>query len=105
MASISQTKPVDCAICTETLQPTESKILTTCKHLFHENCIGQWLQINNSCPNCRKDDPLPEGNPLKERISKAAAEDAEMEDYHLFMSIARETVSSDQDLDRLFEES
>lgn len=29
--------------------------INNCNHLFHKHCLNKWLQINNSCPLCRKD--------------------------------------------------
>ncbi|PIA57904.1 hypothetical protein AQUCO_00500074v1 [Aquilegia coerulea] len=29
--------------------------LPRCKHLFHLNCIDEWLVIQGSCPICRED--------------------------------------------------
>ena len=42
----------ECTICL--LQYTEeTKKTTECNHTFHDECIGRWLQTNNSCPLCR----------------------------------------------------
>ena len=42
----------ECTICL--LQYTEeTKKTTECNHIFHDECIGRWLQTNNSCPLCR----------------------------------------------------
>ncbi|MDG1848876.1 MAG: RING finger domain-containing protein, partial [Flavobacteriales bacterium] len=41
-----------CAICTNTLEGDLS-VLTPCNHIFHEKCIKQWEQQQNSCPSCR----------------------------------------------------
>jgi hypothetical protein len=27
---------------------------TPCNHLYHKNCLSDWLKINNSCPLCKK---------------------------------------------------
>ena len=42
----------ECTICL--LNYTEeTKKTTECNHTFHDECIGRWLQTNNSCPLCR----------------------------------------------------
>ena len=47
-----------CSICLETPKPGESVVSgrkTCCKsNVFHEECIKQWLVINDSCPCCRQ---------------------------------------------------
>ena len=48
-----------CAICCEEDVTTDLVIITTCNHMFHQNCIEKWfnsLKNNNkyySCPTCR----------------------------------------------------
>jgi hypothetical protein len=43
-----------CSICLEYVDK-ESKI-TECNHIFHKNCIYQWINTNkNTCPLCRKE--------------------------------------------------
>ncbi|MCP5507868.1 MAG: E3 ubiquitin protein ligase [Chlamydiales bacterium] len=48
-------KTRDCAICLEPINddvPNENQTLD-CSHIFHKACVGQWVQQQNSCPNCR----------------------------------------------------
>lgn len=48
----------ECTICFETL--SSGSITTRCHHVFHETCLVQWFdQTRNTCPNCRKINPLP----------------------------------------------
>lgn len=42
-----------CPIC---LHKNEKPFSLDCNHSFHEECIQKWLNINNSCPICRKPD-------------------------------------------------
>jgi len=39
-----------CSIC---LEPCGHGVELVCKHVFHAECIGKWLDTNPSCPNCR----------------------------------------------------
>ncbi len=43
-----------CVICLETFKNTDKVILLECQHLYHQNCVTEWLLINNNCPICRK---------------------------------------------------
>jgi len=34
--------------------PPQQKVLKTeCGHMFHENCLNEWLKIKAECPSCR----------------------------------------------------
>jgi hypothetical protein len=44
----------DCSICLENIINEEHKKITTCNHIFHEECMAKWILQNNSCPLCRK---------------------------------------------------
>ena len=43
----------DCSICLENIINEEHKTITSCKHIFHEECMAKWILQNNSCPLCR----------------------------------------------------
>ncbi len=43
----------DCAICLEVIEYGTHRALEECKHIFHETCVGRWLEKNESCPYCR----------------------------------------------------
>ncbi|KAH7447113.1 hypothetical protein KP509_01G091800 [Ceratopteris richardii] len=50
----------ECAVCLSPFQEKESvKVLPTCRHLFHVNCIDTWLQSHANCPLCRENITLP----------------------------------------------
>ena len=41
-----------CNICLDYINDNACKL--HCNHLFHTNCIKKWININASCPICRK---------------------------------------------------
>lgn len=43
-----------CSICLSDFKLRESYIELKCQHIFHKPCIYTWLNINNTCPVCRK---------------------------------------------------
>ncbi|KAF8033418.1 hypothetical protein BT93_D2127 [Corymbia citriodora subsp. variegata] len=44
----------ECAIClTEFVEGNGIRVLATCSHGFHEECIERWLRSRKSCPTCR----------------------------------------------------
>ena len=43
---------MECPICLED-NNTKQKQLPICKHIFHESCLNEWLNINPICPLCR----------------------------------------------------
>ena len=38
-----------CNIC---LDNAGQRFTTLCGHIFHEKCIKEWVNVNNSCPSC-----------------------------------------------------
>ncbi|ONK59262.1 uncharacterized protein A4U43_C08F4640 [Asparagus officinalis] len=41
-----------CVICRLDYEDGDSLVSLSCKHLYHPECINQWLQINKVCPIC-----------------------------------------------------
>jgi E3 ubiquitin-protein ligase DOA10 len=56
-----------CPICFEDFQENEDVIPLPCneKHIFHDNCITEWLKNNNACPLCKK--PIDENGLRQQR--------------------------------------
>ncbi|PSS35201.1 RING-H2 finger protein [Actinidia chinensis var. chinensis] len=47
-------EPFDCAVClSEFSEKDQLRLLPTCSHAFHINCIDTWLLSNSTCPLCR----------------------------------------------------
>jgi hypothetical protein len=42
----------DCPICHVPFLSSDSIRLLKCKHLYHKNCIDEWLGRNRRCPTC-----------------------------------------------------
>ncbi|XP_036346513.1 autophagy-related protein 36-like [Rhagoletis pomonella] len=42
-----------CLICQENISDKDDVLRTACAHLFHRNCLLNWLKRNTSCPQCR----------------------------------------------------
>ncbi|CAN6906087.1 unnamed protein product [Brassica oleracea] len=45
-----------CSICIDDLSKTRENIieLPQCLHIFHQDCLFEWLRRQNSCPLCRR---------------------------------------------------
>jgi hypothetical protein len=43
----------NCVICLEDFKSGEKATLLPCVHIFHKNCIKNWLKSKNSCPICK----------------------------------------------------
>ena len=45
---------MECSICIQPVNSERDDIVTLdCGHTFHMKCIHMWLNVNNTCPNCR----------------------------------------------------
>ena len=44
-----------CIICMEEFQKREKVTLLPCGHIFHKNCIKEWLLKEKSCPFCKSE--------------------------------------------------
>lgn len=50
---------LDCCICYDAIeiQDRQGYMLAPCDHLFHRNCLIQWMDVKMACPICRSDLP------------------------------------------------
>jgi hypothetical protein len=44
-----------CIICMEEFEKNEKVKLLPCGHIFHDNCIKEWLMKQKSCPFCKSE--------------------------------------------------
>ncbi len=50
--------PNNCVICLEAINPQavsdqEQPSELKCHHIFHKECITEWLKVKHNCPTCR----------------------------------------------------
>ena len=43
-----------CSVCKEDYVDGDEVVTTGCKHLFHACCLATWVNIKQTCPNCRE---------------------------------------------------
>lgn len=48
---------INCTVCLENINMIDKDIIKfkKCNHMFHKECIDEWIKINKSCPICRVD--------------------------------------------------
>ncbi|KAG8239442.1 hypothetical protein J437_LFUL017435 [Ladona fulva] len=44
---------ITCVICSDLITASDDTFVTNCGHLFHYNCVIQWLERAKTCPQCR----------------------------------------------------
>lgn len=42
-----------CSICLEEIEKKDAIKVKVCGHIFHKDCISEWVEIRNNCPMCR----------------------------------------------------
>ena len=42
-----------CSICLEEMELKDAVKVKNCGHMFHKNCISEWIELRNTCPLCR----------------------------------------------------
>lgn len=48
----------ECPICFDDLSGSQNSVRTNCMHIFHDDCIQDWLGHKATCPSCNKENPL-----------------------------------------------
>jgi hypothetical protein len=52
---------LDCVICYNDIDATKRTgyMIAPCDHIFHKDCLMQWMEVKMECPICRKELPTP----------------------------------------------
>lgn len=51
--SALQNQNTFCSVCQENFETESSVCILDCNHVFHDNCMREWVKYNQKCPNCR----------------------------------------------------
>jgi len=51
-----------CTICLIELKNGDSAKQLSCDHIFHSDCIDEWLRRKKACPVCRNEVNVEEGD-------------------------------------------
>ncbi|KAK1432804.1 hypothetical protein QVD17_09705 [Tagetes erecta] len=77
--AVGANEPFDCAVCLcEFSENDKLRLLPTCSHAFHINCIDTWLLSNSTCPLCRNtlfDPGFSKDNPIFDYDDPREADD------------------------------
>ncbi|KAL8499684.1 hypothetical protein ACS0TY_019599 [Phlomoides rotata] len=77
---------LECAICLLEFKDTDLlRLLPTCCHVFHQECIDLWLESHNTCPVCRRNLTSPEAT--SPAAAEAAAPPVDEDHHHVSFSI------------------
>lgn len=54
-AEIDLEETPSCTICLEDFDNTKIIVQTRCNHYYHKECLKNWLNVDSTCPNCRRE--------------------------------------------------
>ncbi|KAM0874330.1 hypothetical protein ACQ4PT_037491 [Festuca glaucescens] len=64
----------DCAVCLSELADGDKvRVLPNCGHAFHVECVDAWLRTRTTCPLCRAEVELPQGNGKPEAAAQSSS--------------------------------
>merc|ERR1719277_2434427 len=69
---IAANEGTECSICLDELVAGEPALRIPCGHLFHEECVKDWLNKSNECPVCRFELPTDDAEYEKGRRQRMA---------------------------------
>ena len=91
-----------CSICHDTIQQQSiCRRLNRCQHVFHQSCIDQWLNNNQTCPLCMQNVTHRE-HPISNSTSNSTTESSSQENDN---TQNNNTQTNDIDLEQIMEEA
>uniref|UniRef100_A0A7S1WIB1 RING-type E3 ubiquitin transferase n=1 Tax=Alexandrium catenella TaxID=2925 RepID=A0A7S1WIB1_ALECA len=91
---IAANESAECSICLDELVIGQPALRIPCGHLYHEDCVKDWLKKSNECPVCRFELPTDDAEYERGRKTRMAGRKLRMRHADL-------TVKSVQELSRL----
>lgn len=80
----------ECAICLDDLVLGQPALRIPCGHLYHEDCVKDWLKKSNECPVCRFELPTDDAEYERERKKRTEGRKVRMRYQDLAVKTAQE---------------
>jgi len=80
----------ECSICLDDLVIGQPALRIPCGHLFHEDCVKDWLRKSNECPVCRYELPTDDAEYERGRLTRMAGRKLRMRYSALAVKTAQE---------------
>lgn len=87
---IAANESPECSVCLDDLQIGALALRIPCGHLFHEECVKEWLKKSNECPVCRWELPTDDRDYEKGRIERMAGRKVRLRQTDLAVKTAAE---------------
>eukprot|EP00931_Biecheleriopsis_adriatica_P022684 TRINITY_DN14510_c0_g2_i1.p1 TRINITY_DN14510_c0_g2~~TRINITY_DN14510_c0_g2_i1.p1 ORF type:complete len:383 (+),score=88.21 TRINITY_DN14510_c0_g2_i1:95-1150(+) len=82
---IAANESPECSICLDDLVIGESALRLPCGHLFHEECVKDWLKKSNECPVCRWELPTDDQEYERGRLQRMS--DRKIRLHHIDLAV------------------
>ncbi|CAO2819622.1 unnamed protein product [Amaranthus hypochondriacus] len=96
---------LECAICLCDFDDHDLlRLITTCSHVFHQECIDLWFQSHKSCPVCRRDLDVSGSTQLSETNSNVDDNTTNGNTVEIVVDRNNVTVDNDDDINIVIED-
>lgn len=87
---IAANESPECSVCLDDLSIGTTALRIPCGHLFHEDCVKEWLKKSNECPVCRWELPTDDQSYEKGRAERMAGRKVRLHQTDLSVKTAAE---------------